>query len=34
MKITGLETITFELPNRSSYTWRSLEVPIGHSDSP
>ena len=29
MKITGLETITFELPNRSSYTWRSLEVPIG-----
>lgn len=29
MKITDLETIVIELPRRSSYTWRSLEVPIG-----
>ncbi len=29
MKITGLETIVIELPGRSSYTWRSLQVPIG-----
>lgn len=29
MKITHLETIVIELPRRSSYTWRSLEVPIG-----
>ena len=29
MKITGFETIVIELPNRSSYTWRSLQVPIG-----
>jgi len=30
MKITGLETIVVQLPGRSSYTWRSLQVPIGH----
>ena len=29
MKITGLETIVIELPGRSPYTWRSLQVPIG-----
>ncbi len=29
MKITGLETMVIELPGRSSYTWRSLQVPIG-----
>ena len=29
MKITGLETIVIELPGRASYTWRSLQVPIG-----
>lgn len=29
MKITGLETTVIALPNRSSYTWRSLQVPIG-----
>ena len=29
MKITGFETIVIELPGRSSYTWRSLQVPIG-----
>jgi muconate cycloisomerase len=29
MKITGFETIIIELPSRSSYTWRSLQVPIG-----
>lgn len=30
MKITGLETIVIQLPGRSSYSWRSLQVPIGH----
>jgi len=29
MKITKLETIIFQLPGRSSYTWRSLRIPIG-----
>lgn len=29
MKITRLETIVIELPCRTSYTWRSLKVPIG-----
>jgi muconate cycloisomerase len=29
MKIRSFETIVFQLPGRSSYTWRSLEVPIG-----
>lgn len=29
MKITNLETIVFQLPGRSSYTWRSLRIPIG-----
>ena len=29
MKIETLETIIIELPGRSSYGWRSLEVPIG-----
>ena len=29
MKITKLETIVFQLPGRSSYTWRSLQIPIG-----
>jgi len=29
MKITGFETTVIELPNRSSYSWRSLQVPIG-----
>ena len=29
MKITGVETIVIQLPGRSSYTWRSLRVPIG-----
>lgn len=29
MKIQKLETITIELPNRTSYTWRSLKSPIG-----
>ncbi len=29
MKITGVETIVIELPGRSSYSWRSLQVPIG-----
>ncbi len=29
MKITGVETTIIELPGRSSYTWRSLQVPIG-----
>lgn len=30
MKITRLETIVIQLPGRSSYTWRSLQVPIGN----
>ena len=30
MKITAIEPIVLRLPNRSSYTWRSLEVSIGH----
>ena len=30
MKITAIEPIVVRLPNRSSYTWRSLEVSIGH----
>lgn len=29
MKIIALETIVIALPGRSSYTWRSLQVPIG-----
>ena len=29
MKITNLEMIVFQLPGRSSYTWRSLRIPIG-----
>ena len=29
MKITAFDPIVFQLPGRSSYTWRSLEVPIG-----
>jgi muconate cycloisomerase len=29
MKIEKLETIIIELPNRTSYTWRSLKSPIG-----
>ncbi len=29
MKIDSLETIVVELPGRSAYGWRSLEVPIG-----
>lgn len=29
MKITKLDPIVIQLPGRSSYTWRSLEVPIG-----
>lgn len=29
MKITRFDPVTIQLPNRSSYTWRSLEVPIG-----
>ena len=29
MKIINLETIIFQLPGRSSYTWRSLQIPIG-----
>ena len=29
MKITNLETIIFQLPGRSFYTWRSLQIPIG-----
>lgn len=29
MKIKSLETIVIELPRRTSYTWRSLQVPIG-----
>ena len=29
MKITKLKTIVFQLPGRSSYTWRSLQIPIG-----
>ena len=29
MKIKRLETIVIELPRRTSYTWRSLKVPIG-----
>ena len=29
MKITGIETMVVQLPGRSSYTWRSLQVPIG-----
>tara|TARA_A100001037_G_scaffold305826_1_gene347599 strand:+ start:1278 stop:2435 length:1158 start_codon:yes stop_codon:yes gene_type:complete len=29
MKIESLETIVVELPGRSAYGWRSLEVPIG-----
>ena len=29
MKITAMETIVVELPGRSSYTWRSLQAPIG-----
>jgi muconate cycloisomerase len=29
MKITGLKPVVIQLPNRASYTWRSLEVPIG-----
>ncbi|MFO1281832.1 MAG: enolase C-terminal domain-like protein [Burkholderiales bacterium] len=30
MKITGFETIVVKLPRRTSYTWRSLQTPIGH----
>ena len=30
MKITRLETIVVQLPGRSSYSWRSLQVPIGN----
>ena len=30
MKVTGLETIVIQLPRRTSYTWRSLQGPIGH----
>ena len=29
VKITSLETLVIELPRRTSYTWRSLQVPIG-----
>jgi muconate cycloisomerase len=29
MKITRLETMVIELPRRTSYTWRSLQTPIG-----
>ena len=29
MKVESLETIIVELPGRSAYGWRSLEVPIG-----
>ncbi|MEX0922451.1 MAG: enolase C-terminal domain-like protein [Rhodovibrionaceae bacterium] len=29
MKITGLDPQVIQLPGRSSYTWRSLKVPIG-----
>jgi muconate cycloisomerase len=29
VKIKRLETIVIELPRRTSYTWRSLKVPIG-----
>jgi muconate cycloisomerase len=29
VKITNLETLVIELPRRTSYTWRSLQVPIG-----
>lgn len=29
MKITGFDLAVIQLPGRSSYTWRSLEVPIG-----
>ncbi|MDX1513093.1 MAG: enolase C-terminal domain-like protein [Gammaproteobacteria bacterium] len=29
MKIAEIETIVVQLPGRSSYTWRSLQVPIG-----
>lgn len=29
MKITAMETIVVELPGRASYTWRSLQAPIG-----
>lgn len=29
MKIKNLETLVIELPRRTSYTWRSLQVPIG-----
>lgn len=29
MKIVDVETMVVELPPRSSYTWRSLQVPIG-----
>lgn len=29
MKIRSFEPVVFQLPGRSSYTWRSLEVPIG-----
>lgn len=29
MKITRLETMVVRLPNRTSYTWRSLKEPIG-----
>lgn len=30
MKITRLETIVVRLPARTTYTWRSLQVAIGH----
>lgn len=29
MKITRFETIVIDLPRRTSYTWRSLQTPIG-----
>ena len=29
MKITAFKPVVIQLPNRASYTWRSLEVPIG-----
>jgi muconate cycloisomerase len=30
MKITAFDPIVIQLPGSSAYTWRSLEVPIGH----
>ncbi len=30
MKITEIETITIQLPGRMDYSWRSLQVSIGH----